>query len=279
MTTKLRIGDWCVDPIAGQLSHGDDIVRVEARTMRLLLDLADHAGHVVSIDDLLDRVWAGVTVTPDSVYQAVAALRRLLGDDPKHPIYIATVPRLGYRLIAVVAPWSESTLAEASPAKARRAFRPLLAGGTFALFTLVCGFAVYQQVTRPPAVQPVTVGVMPFLDFSDAMDQEPLVDAVTEGIIDTLSNDPKLRTASFRSSFLLKGKHATIAQAAKALGVANLLEGTVRKSGDTVRITARLVRAETGFVVWTKRYDQPLRDIAKAEDDIAASAGKVLAPR
>src|SRR5476649_187267 len=114
--TKLRIGDWCVDPTAGHVSRGDEVVRVEARTMRLLLDLARHAGEVVSIDDLLDRVWSGVTVTPDSVYQAVASLRRLLGDDPRKPAYIATVPRLGYRMVATVAPWTD----EHPPRKPRR---------------------------------------------------------------------------------------------------------------------------------------------------------------
>src|SRR5580704_1391733 len=97
---RLRIGEWRVDPVAGELSRGAETVRVDARTLRLLLDLADHAGEVVSIDDLLQRVWAGVIVTPDSVYQAVASLRRILGDDPRRPRYIATVPRLGYRLVA-----------------------------------------------------------------------------------------------------------------------------------------------------------------------------------
>src|SRR6185437_11323518 len=110
-TAKLRIGAWCVDPNAGQVSRGDEVVRVEARTLRLLLDLAEHAGEVVSIEALLDRVWAGVIVTPDSVYQAVAALRRLLGDDPRRPSYIATVPRLGYRLVARVEPWTEEPAA------------------------------------------------------------------------------------------------------------------------------------------------------------------------
>src|SRR5260221_255406 len=81
--------------------------RQEERTMRLLLCLAERAGEVVSIEDLLDRVWPEVIVTPDSVYQAVATLRRLLGDDPRRPRYIATAPRLGYRMVAVVTPWTE----------------------------------------------------------------------------------------------------------------------------------------------------------------------------
>src|SRR5882762_5744034 len=110
--TTLRIGDWSVNPMSGLISRGEDAVRVEARTMRLLLCLAENAGEVVSIDQLLSQVWSGVIVTPDSVYQAVASLRRLLGDDPKQPIYIATVPRLGYRMVATVSPWTDQSTAQ-----------------------------------------------------------------------------------------------------------------------------------------------------------------------
>src|SRR6266852_1282208 len=101
-TTMLRIGAWCVNPASGQISRDGETARVEVRTMRLLVCLAEHAGEVVSIDDLLDQVWSDVTVSPDSVYQAVTSLRRLLGDDPKQPAYIETVPRRGYRLVATV---------------------------------------------------------------------------------------------------------------------------------------------------------------------------------
>src|SRR5579859_4654818 len=97
--TKIRIGAWSIDASSGVMTNDGNTARVEARTMRLLLYLAEHGGEVVSIDDLLEHVWSGVIVTPDSVYQAVASLRRLLGDDPRQP---ATVPRLGYRLVAKV---------------------------------------------------------------------------------------------------------------------------------------------------------------------------------
>src|ERR1700732_1774619 len=108
-TTTLRIGAWSVHPASGQISRDGESARVEARTMRLLLCLAEHAGEVVSIDDLLNQVWSGVTVAPDSVYQAVTSLRRLLGDDPKQPAYIETVPRLGYRMVATVSPWADQS--------------------------------------------------------------------------------------------------------------------------------------------------------------------------
>src|ERR1700679_1472341 len=96
-TTTLRIGDWRVDPISSEISRAEQTVRLEFRAMRLLLFLAEHAGEIVAIDALLDQVWSGVTVTSDSVYQAVTSLRRILGDDARHPTYIETVPRRGYR--------------------------------------------------------------------------------------------------------------------------------------------------------------------------------------
>src|SRR5215472_10125102 len=108
--TTLRVGDWTVNPTSGQIARNGQTSRLEERTMRLLLCLAERAGEVVSIEDLLKRVWPDVTVSQDSVYQAVASLRRLLGDDPKEPAYIATVPRLGYRMVAKVDSSSDSTM-------------------------------------------------------------------------------------------------------------------------------------------------------------------------
>src|SRR5215467_7063949 len=102
----LRIGEWRVDPELDELSREGQTTRVEPRTMRPLLYLAAHAGRVVDVQHLLDEVWPNVVVTPGSVYQAVAELRRILGDDREHPSYIENLPRRGYRLIAQVAPWT-----------------------------------------------------------------------------------------------------------------------------------------------------------------------------
>ncbi|MGA2852281.1 MAG: winged helix-turn-helix domain-containing protein [Terracidiphilus sp.] len=108
-STALLIGAWRFNPASGEISREGETIRLEARTLRLLLCLAVHSGEIVSVDALLDQVWTGVNVSQDSVYQAVASLRRLLGDDPRQPTYIATVPRLGYRMVAKVEPWVESS--------------------------------------------------------------------------------------------------------------------------------------------------------------------------
>ena len=134
----LRVGAWCVNPASGEISRNGETARLEARTMRLLLCLAERPGDVVSIDDLLKQVWPGVIVSPDSVYQAVASLRRLLGDDPKQPTYVATVPRLGYRMVAAVSPWVDQSTAlpasvRATPGGRLRTWFPLAAGAVICL--------------------------------------------------------------------------------------------------------------------------------------------------
>jgi transcriptional activator of cad operon len=203
--SSLRVGAWRVNPASGQISREGETVRVEARTMRLLLCLADRAGEVVSIDDLLEQVWAGVIVTPDSVYQAITSLRRLLGDDPKRPAYIATVPRLGYRMVAMVSPWVEPPMI--SPAAEGGADSgtdspknwALLGAGAALAVVAVLTLLVYGRIgnhvhaASTPDAPLVRIAVLPFLDLtSESMDQEYFADGMTEELIDRLSKIPGL---------------------------------------------------------------------------------------
>jgi transcriptional activator of cad operon len=292
---SLRIGDWRVDPASGQISREGETVRVEARTMRLLLCLAEHAGQVVSIDELLAQVWTGVIVTSDSVYQAITSLRRLLGDDPKQPVYIATVPRLGYRMVAMVTLWADApskpppALEQPQPAQPpmhrSSQNRTLLVGGVAIPVILALAFLVYgrfastahTRATPEAAPAQSSIAVLPFLDLtSESMDQEFFADGMTEELIDRLSKIPGLRVPPPTSSFYFKGKKISIADIAKSLGVAYVLDGSLRKSGSTMRIAARLVRADSGFVVWSETYDRRLDDTLKIQDDIAGEVTKAL---
>src|SRR5215471_5543354 len=99
-----RIKEWRVDPALDEISRAGTTIKLEPRTMRVLVCLAERAGEVVSVDQLLETVWKDLVVTQHSVYQAIAVLRRALGDNPKNPTYIASVLRRGYRLIAPIAP-------------------------------------------------------------------------------------------------------------------------------------------------------------------------------
>jgi len=293
-TTTLRIGAWCVNPMLGEISRDGETARVEARTMRLLLCLAEHAGKVVSIDDLLNQVWSDVIVTPDSVYQAVASLRRLLGDDPKQPTYIATVPRLGYRMVATVSPWDSSGTSDTGhptapvtppPGLRLRAGFTWAAGGALGLALVVAlaflfhsRFAENNQPTSAAlAAQPQkSIAVLPFLDLTEGMHQEEFADGMTEELIDKFSKIPGLRVPAPTSSFYFKGKQIPIADIAKTLGVAYVLDGRVRKSGARLRVASRLIRADNGYVIWAETYDRPLHDILMVQDDIAGEVTKAL---
>lgn len=292
--TKLRVGVWCVNPSAGQMSRNGETVRLEIRTMRVLVCLAEHAGQVVSIDDLLDAAWAGVNVSPDSVYQAVASLRRLLGDDPKQPTYIATVPRLGYRMVAEVAPWSngrdampsagETNDGRMSGGESRVSWgRPtgLIAGACVVLILAGLAFHTHIVALKPsqePAVaaQQNSIAVLPFLDLTEEMTEEPFADGITEELIDKLSKIPGLRVPPPTSSFYFKGKQVSVADVARALGVTYVLDGSVRKSGKMVRVAARLVRADNGYIMWTETYDRSFEDLLMVQDDIAGEVTKAL---
>src|ERR1700678_2938014 len=106
--SMLRIADLRVDPQLDEICKDGHSIKLEPKAMQLLICLAERAGEVLSVEELLDQVWKDVVVSHDSVYAAVAALRRALGDDPKSPRYIANVVRRGYRLIAPVAPCVDS---------------------------------------------------------------------------------------------------------------------------------------------------------------------------
>jgi TolB-like protein/DNA-binding winged helix-turn-helix (wHTH) protein len=293
----LRVGAWCVDPRSGQISRDGEIVRVEARTMKLLVCLAERAGEVVSIDDLLDQVWSGVVVTPDSVYQAVASLRRLLRDDARQPEYIATVPRLGYRMVAPVRPWVDAPRVEAprveapvapadpagSPRGQRRRGVVLLAAGSALFVALLVALLFNSRLVRfsrssaPGEVPQKSVAVLPFLDLTtQEMNEEYFADGMTEELIDKLSQIPGLRVPAATSSFYFKGKRVTVADIANSLGVAYILDGSVRKSDAALRIATRLVRAADGYVVWSETYDRPLGDKLLVQDDIAREVAKEL---
>jgi len=281
----LRIGSWSVDPLTNQIARDGASVRLEARTMRLLLCLAEHAGETVTTNELMDRVWSGTIVTQDSIYQAVAALRRQLGDDPKNPDYIVTVPRKGYRMVAKVLSDSAGSgpVPAVSPALAGNPLRArysrtgfLLGVAALVAGVLALGFSSHVSSVRVP-LQGQSIAVLPFLDLtSEAMDEEYFADGMTEELIDRLSKLPGLRVQPPTASFYFKGKRMTVGAVARALNVAYVLDGSVRKSGPNLRIAVRLVRADDGFIVWSEAYDRLSGDLLKVQDDIAGRVAQAL---
>lgn len=298
----LNIGEWRVDPALGQLSRNGETVRLEARTLRLLLYLASHPGDVVSIDQLLDHVWSGVVVTPDSVYQAVTSLRRLLGDDARQPTYIATVPRLGYRMVAAVstcldpsgldpstrqaetpAPAAVAGASIAIPSPPRAAGRRIAApiwGAAMVLAAVLAASLFWfggPHTTSATLADPRSVAVLPFLDLTtQEMTEEYFADGMTEELINKLSKLRGLKVPGATASFYYKGKQLPLSKIAKSLGVAYVVDGSIRKSGPTIRVSVRLVRAQDGYVRWSDTYDRPADDRLKIQEEIATAVADSL---
>lgn len=293
--SKLRIGAWKVEPELGQITRDGQTLRIEPRMMRLLLCLAERANQIVSTDQLLDHVWAGVIVSQDSVYQAIASLRRLLGDDSKQARYIVTVPRQGYRMVAAVGEWPEP---ETNPhallpepnvvgAKGSRFARHRIAvvvvsslaaviGGALSLQRGSAGLATARMTFAAVSPSQKSIAVLPFLDLTEEMKQEYFADGMTEELIGRFSKIPGFKVPAPTASFYYKGKQIGVAEFARRLDVNYVLDGSVRKSGATVRVAARLMKADNGFVIWTATYDRPLDDLLAVQDDIAEQVTKAL---
>jgi TolB-like protein/DNA-binding winged helix-turn-helix (wHTH) protein len=321
----LQIGLWRVDAALDEISRDGETTKLEPKLMQLLLCLAAHAGHVVSVERLLDEVWKDVVVTPDSVYHAVAALRRALGDDSRDPSYIANVMRRGYRMIAPVVRMGEAQ-APASPSqpqhsvvenqavkpevvvRRRQSIRTLtgsriaIAAVTVLAVTSVsfltgkfwipkrshateAAAPVPQTAPRgntiPTSVAPFTppphsIAVLPFVNMSGDREQDYFSDGLTEELLNSLSRIQELQVAARTSSFYFKGEHADLATIAHKLNVASILEGSVRRSGHRIRVTAQLNNTITGFHLWSQTYDRELSDVLQLETEIATAVVNAL---
>jgi TolB-like protein/Flp pilus assembly protein TadD len=253
----LRIGDWRVDPAIDEISRDGTVVKLEPLSMRLLLYLAQRAGQVVPVEDLLNDLWGGVIVTADSVYQAVAGLRRTLGDNSKNPKYIATLTRRGYRLVAEIAPYSDTAMLLLST------LQPISPAETLAV------------IPQPSSIRK-SIAVLPFTDMSEKKDQEYFGDGMAEEILDLLIKIPGLAVIGRTSSFQFKGKSEDLRAIGTRLNAAYILEGSVRKSGERVRVTAQLVDTRDGIHIWSEKYDRDVDDVLKLQDAIAAAVVRRL---
>jgi TolB-like protein/DNA-binding winged helix-turn-helix (wHTH) protein/thioredoxin-like negative regulator of GroEL len=284
----VQIGEWAVHPARDTISRGGETQKLEPRAMRLLLCLANSAGDVVSIDRLLSEVWTGVVVGSASVYEAVSHLRKILGDVDPQPTYIATIPRKGYRLIAPVRRVTVGAEEPALPALQKRMVAPrgvwVVVGAIVAVALTVAYFSIdegwlstHTMLWRTSVVvSDKSIAVLPFADMSEKKDQEYFSDGLAEELIEQLGNTPGLKVIARTSSFSFKGKSDDIPTIASKLNVANILEGSVRRSGNHLRISTQLVRADSGQSLWSETFDREFRDVFAIQDEIAVAVVSAL---
>jgi TolB-like protein/DNA-binding winged helix-turn-helix (wHTH) protein len=294
---KYSIGDLTIDSGTQVVSRAGETIALPKLSYDLFLVLVRTAPNLVSLDELMRLVWPGIVVSPETVSQRIKLLRDALGDDSREPRYIAGLRGRGYQMIAAVNELGAEPAASApatvdppdlgvkapTPRPETRRNRLLLIG-TFAVFVLALGWILADKFRIPkpiaqgkataaaPALASIpekSIAVLPYVDMSEKRDQEYFSDGLSEELIDMLTKVPELRVPARTSSFYFKGKQETIAEIAKALGVVHVLEGSVRKSGNTLRVTAQLIRVDNGYHLWSETYDRKLDDIFKVQDEIA----------
>ena len=161
------------------------------------------------------------------------------------------------------------------PAETARPRRPFAIAAVLALLLLVAGIASFV-FWKDSAVPPRSVAVLPFVDLSEGMANEEFADGMTEELIDRLNRVEGLRVPAPTSTFFYKNKQVPVGEIAKSLRVAYVLDGSVRRSGDQVRVAARLIRAADSAVVWSQTYDRPWSGILAIQDDIGGEVSRVL---
>jgi TolB-like protein/DNA-binding winged helix-turn-helix (wHTH) protein len=274
------MGSWLVQPSLNRLSDADQVVTLEPRLMAVLTCLASRPGKIVSLDEMLDTVWHGRVNVDNTVYQAVAHLRKMLGDDVNHPRYIETVAKKGYRLICPVRPAPEEAevaeVASGASSQSQHRFKYLaVAAGIASIAVAIILTTSPELRDQPPQPNPESgersIAILPFVNMSDDPGNEYFSDGLSEDILTLLANIPDLKVIGRTSSFAFKGKNEDLRVIGQSLGVKTVLEGSVRKSGDRVRITAQLIDVSDGTHIWSESYDRTMTDIFSVQDDVAAA--------
>ena len=249
----------------------DQPVILPPKDLETLLVLVEKAGHIVEKEELLQKVWPGVFVEEGNLSRRIFNLRQVLGDAPDRREYIETIPRRGYRFVAAVQQdGDEPAEAIAVPSQKRTLWLGLLA-----LFVVLAVTAyLVSRRFRPkanPSPERVMLAVLTFVNLSGDAHEDYFADGLTEEMIAQLGQlqPGKLGVIARTSIVRYKGTKENVAQIGRELGVGYLLEGSVRRGGDRVRITAQLIRATEQTHLWAESYERPLTDVLNIQREIA----------
>jgi TolB-like protein/DNA-binding winged helix-turn-helix (wHTH) protein len=272
-----KVGDWLVEPDSGRLIHDGRSIKLEPKVMDLLVYLVQRPGRVLPREELEQAIWAGTVVGYDALTSAIIKLRKAFGDDPHHPWLIETVAKKGYRLIApVTAADSASPATMPGPFVRNRRLLGVAALTATALVGLAIGWFALDRLglgtTRIPSI-----AVLPFTNLGGDPKLAYFSDGVREDIITDLSKLSGLRVIARNPAFASQDQPLAIKGVAEALGARYVLEGSVRRAGDDIRITAKLIDTETGSHLWAEGYNRRMRDIFAVQVDVTRNIVTALA--
>jgi TolB-like protein/DNA-binding winged helix-turn-helix (wHTH) protein/Tfp pilus assembly protein PilF len=298
------VGDVCLDVDARLLTRGGEVVPLPPKTFELLLVLVRRAPGVVTRQELLDTVWPREIVNDEALTQRLMLLRRVLGDDPRNPTYIASVPRWGYRLVAPVqrhepaghallaTPPADSAVVPVPPGDSPPA--PAAAPTAAAVTRVTYGRGSLAWLFAPVAVGLLLVGVylargqrptsdsiaiLPFVLGTADPGTDVLGDGVRETLTNSLGRLPSLKVIAASSMSRFKGAAADPQHVGRELGVRTVVTGRIVQQGDTLAVSAELVSVEDGAQLWGGSFVRPLSDLLVVQDDLAAQIALSLRPK
>lgn len=250
---------YVLDPERRELTHGTEPVAVGPQVFDLLLHLVQNRTRVVSKDELLDVVWAGRTVSESTLTSHINAVRKAIGDSGGAQRLVRTIARKGFRFVGDVVELRRAGMAD-SPGNA--------------------GSHIDKEPANNPApIDRPSIAVLPFLNLSDDPEQDYFADGIVEDIISALSRLRWLFVIARNSSFTYKGRAVDVKQVGRELGVRYVLEGSVRKAANRIRITGQLIDAATGGHLWAERFESTLDDLFALQDEVTASVVGAIAPQ
>lgn len=249
LQVQFLFSDCILDPERRELTRASNAVSVGPQVFDLLLYLVQNRDRVVSKDHMIEAVWGGRIVSESTLTSHINAVRKAIGDSGEDQLLVRTIPRKGFRFVGEV---SEAQASE----------RPSTEG-----------FGAVLDAGKP------SIAVLPFQNLSGDPEQAYFADGVVEEIITALSRVRWLFVIARNSSFTYRGRDVDLKQVGRELGIGYVLEGSLRKAGDLVRITGQLIEASTGAHLWAERFEGQLEDIFALQDEIAASVVGAIAPQ
>ncbi len=282
---RVYTGLFEIDFGSGEVHKEGRKVQLQEQPFRVLAVLLEHAGEVVTRDQLQAKLWPADTYVgfDEGLNTTIRKLRVAFGDSAENPRFIETVSRRGYRFIAPVEPGrilSPSPPTTTVAAKLRPiSLKPRWIGFAVVVFA-VCALTLFLRTAehRKPRLAKIMLVVLPLENFTGDSQQDYLADGITEEIIAQLGSlDPQhLGVISRTSAMRYKHTQESAAQISREVGANYLLEGSIRHSGDRIRVTAQLIQSSDQSHLWADSYDRELSDILKIESDIASSVASEI---
>jgi TolB-like protein len=253
-------GEYALDTDRRELRRGSELVSIGPQGFDVLIYLISNRERVVSKDDLIEAVWRGRTVSASTLASQINAVRNSIGDSGEDQKLVRTIARKGFRFIGSVVQ-EPSTIGVGSTKSA-----PLR------------GPVKAQVAPTLPVPDKPSIAVLPFDNLSGDPEQEYFADGMVEDIITALSRLRWLFVIARNSSFTYKGRPVDVKQVGHELGVRYVLEGSVRKAGGRVRISAQIIEAETGIHIWAESYDRAIDDVFALQDEVTMRVVGTIVP-